>query len=160
MPFIRKPGWLAIAIRGSMISAFFILLIACSNTVRVEHIEVFTTELSEKNEDGFYEETGYKKVNSITAHAENKNYIKTEIKMIEDFYDLAGNYIKSEITHTKFSKSHIMMTEDGDNQNKELQEPSTIMIPDEDIKQFRSGDLTDDEKKQVKQHVLSFMDRF
>lgn len=160
MKVMRGFDWLAIAMNLSVISAFVVLLSACSNTVKVEHIEAFSIEIfSEKNKDGFYEQTGFKKVNSITAFAENKNYLSSDIKMVVDYYDLDGNYVKSEIVHTKSSKSHITMSEDGDNRKKELQEPSTIIIPDDNLQNFRSSALSDDEKKQIKQHVLNLIDR-
>ncbi|MGG1635274.1 hypothetical protein [Paenibacillus sp. NRS-1760] len=158
MKVMRISDWLAAAMKLSVISAFVVLLSACSNTVKVEHIEAFSIEISEENKDGFYEQTGFKKVNSITAFAENKNYLSSETKMVVDYYDLDGKYVKSEIVHTKFSKSHITMSEDGDNRKKELQEPSTIIIPDDNLQNFRSSALSDDEKKQIKQHVLNLID--
>lgn len=57
-------------------------------------------------------------MNSITALAENKNYTSSETKMVVDYYDLDGKYVKSEIVHSKFSKSHITMVEDGDDRKK------------------------------------------
>ncbi|MGO4180037.1 hypothetical protein AB4Z17_02560 [Paenibacillus sp. TAF43_2] len=160
MKVMRISDWLAAAMKLSIIAAFVILLSACSNTVKVEHVEAFSIEIfSEKNKDGFYEQAGFKKVNSITALAENKNYTSSEIKMVVDYYDLDGKYVKSEIVHSKFSKSHITMVEDGDDRKKELQEPSTIIIPDDNLQNFRSSALSDDEKKQIKQHVLNLLDR-
>jgi hypothetical protein len=155
----RRLGWLAIVKRISVISSFIALLSACGDTVKVEHIEAFSIEILEENEDGVYELSGYKKVNAITALAENKNYIKSEVKMIVDYFDLDGNYLNSEIVHSIHSKSNITMFEDGDDLKKELQEPSTIIVPDDNLQNFRSGSLSDEEKKQVKQHVLSLIDR-
>ncbi|WP_223702641.1 hypothetical protein [Sutcliffiella deserti] len=48
------------------------LISACGNVEKVQHIEVFVTETSEQNDEGFYETTGYKKVNSITSIEEGK----------------------------------------------------------------------------------------
>ncbi|WP_449442780.1 hypothetical protein [Ureibacillus acetophenoni] len=42
---------------------------------------------------------------------------------------------------------------------KELQKPSTILIPDENIEHFKLDNMTEEEKEQVKEHVLSFMDK-
>ncbi|WP_438313631.1 hypothetical protein [Sporosarcina sp. FA9] len=131
---------------------------ACSNVEKVQHIEVFVTETSEQNNEVFFESTGYKKVNSITSIEEGKNHIKTDIKAIEDFYDTKGNYIRTEIIHSSFNKSNVTQAEDGENRKEELQEPSTILIPDKNFEQFKLDNMTNEEKEKVKEHVLSFMD--
>lgn len=144
-------------ISSLMISIF--LLSACSNVEKVQHIEVFVTETSEQNDEGFFETTGYKKVNSITRIEEGKNHIKTDIKAIEDFYDTEGNYLRTEIIHSSFNKSNVTQAEDGENRKEELQEPSTVLIPDENIEQFKLNNISEEDKEKVKEHVLSFMDR-
>jgi lipopolysaccharide export LptBFGC system permease protein LptF len=150
---------LAIVMKLCMITAVFVLLSACSDAVKIEQIEAFAIEILEENEEGIHERTGYKKSNSISLIVEGKNFIRSEIKSIEDFYDKDGNYIKTVIQHSKAGRTHVTEVEDGDNREKELQEPSTILIPDENIERFRSYELNDDEKKQVKEHVLTFMDK-
>ncbi|WP_169086620.1 hypothetical protein [Paenibacillus sp. PL91] len=142
-----------------MVSAIFVLVSACSEAVKIEQIEAFAIETLEENEEGIHERTGYKKSNSISHIVEGKNFIRSEIKSIEDFYDKEGNYIKTEIIHSKGGRTHVTEVEDGDTRKKELHEPSTILIPDENIERFRSYKLNDDEKQQVKAHVLAFMDK-
>ena len=132
---------------------------ACSNVEVTQHIEVFVTETSEENEEGFFEKTGYKKVNSITTIEESENHIKTDIKAIEDYYDREKNYLYTKIIHSTFTKSNTTLNEDGKDLKKELQQPSTIMIPDDHLEGFQLDHLTDEEKEKVKEHVLSFMDR-
>ncbi|UVI29230.1 hypothetical protein [Paenibacillus spongiae] len=136
------------------------LLSACSNMGKIQHIEVFVAEISERNDEGFFVTTGYKKVNAITTIEEGKNHIKTDIKAIEDFYNIEGNYIKTEIIHSNFSKSNVTLAEDGDSRKEVLQEPSTILIPDDKIEHFQLENMTEEEKEKVKVHVLSFMDIF
>ncbi|MEC1716266.1 hypothetical protein [Schinkia azotoformans] len=143
---------------GSLMISIF-LLSACSNVEKVQHIEVFVTETSEQNDEGFFETTGYKKVNSITSIEEGKNHIKTDIKAIEDFYDTEGNYLRTEIIHSSFNKSNVTQAEDGENRKEELQEPSTVLIPNENIEQFKLDNVSKEDKEKVKEHVLSFMDR-
>jgi hypothetical protein len=126
-----------------------ILLNACNNVETIQHIEVFVVETSQQ---------GFKKVNAITSIEEGKNYMKTDIKAIEDFYDMEGNYIKTEIIHSTGNKTYVSPAIEGDTRKEELQEPSTILIPDEVIKSFKIDNLTKDEEVKVKKHILSFMD--
>ncbi len=143
----------------SLLLLSIFLLSACSNVEKVQHIEVFVIETLEQNGEGFFETTGYKKVNSITSIEEGKNHIKTDIKAIEDFYDTEGNYLRTEIMHSSFNKSNVTQAEDGENRKEELQEPSTILIPDENIEQFKLDNMSKEDKEKVKEHVLSFMDK-
>lgn len=158
MGFRSKTGMYAFVMKLSLLCVVFVMISACSKSEKVEHIEVFATETSEQNEEGMFVRTGYKKVNAITIVVEGKNYIKSDIKMIEDSYDLKGNFIKSEIILSDANRSNIMMTEDGDQTKTELTKPSTILIPDENYEGLKSVKLTAEQKVQVKEHVLSFVD--
>jgi len=142
----------------SLLIVSIFLLNACSNVQKVQHIEVFVTETSEQNDEGFFEKTGFKKVNSITSIEDGKNHVKTDIKAIEDIYDTDGNYIRTEIIHSNFNKSNVTQVEDGENRKEELQEPSTILIPDESIELFKLDNISKEDKEKVKEHVLSLMD--
>ena len=142
----------------SLLIVSIFLLNACSNVQKVQHIEVFVTETSEQNDEGFFETTGFKRVNSITSIEEGKNHVKTDIKAIEDIYDTEGNYIRTEIIHSNFNKSNVTQVEDGENRKEELQEPSTILFPDESIELFKLDNISKEDKEKVKEHVLSFMD--
>ncbi|MBU8907515.1 hypothetical protein [Desertibacillus haloalkaliphilus] len=135
------------------------LLSACGRTETFQHIEVFVTETSEQNDEGYYETTGFKKVNVITTIEEGNNHIATDIKAIEDFYDLDGRYIKTEIIHSEFNRSKVTNVEDGDERKEELQEPSTILLPDETVDHFQLENMTEEEEEKVKNHVLSFMNK-
>jgi hypothetical protein len=141
-----------------LVTFVIFVLSACSNVEKIQHVEVFITETSEKNVDGFFITNGYKKVNAITTLEEGKNLIKTDIKAIEDFYDKEGNYIKTEIIHSNYYKSKVTLSEKGDNRKESLQKPSTILMPDGVTKHFKLENMTEKEKEQVKGHVLSFMD--
>lgn len=134
------------------------LLSACSTAEKYQHIEVFVIETSEQNNEGYFEKTGYKKINSITTIEEGKNHIKTDIKAIEDFYDIDGKYIKTEILHYTYEKSKVTLVEKGEDKKVELQEPSTILIPETNVEYFQLENMTDEVKEKVKEHVLSFMD--
>jgi len=135
-----------------------VLLLSACTTERFQHIEVFVAETSEQNEDGFYEPTGYKKINAITTVEEGEHHVATDVKAIEDFFDTDGNYIRTEIIHSAFSRSKVTNTEDGDEHKKVLQEPATILIPAEARDPFHLEKMTEEERERVKQHVLSFTD--
>lgn len=157
--FKRGVGILASAMKISLICAALVLLSACSDAEKYEHIEAFMIETLEPNEEGMHVKTGYMKANAITILVEGKNYIKSDVKTVEDYYDVAGNFIKSEITHSFGSSSHVTLHEDGDTQKEERQEPSTILIPDQDFERHQSIPLSEDEKLQVKEHVKSLVDK-
>ncbi|GAA0440860.1 hypothetical protein GCM10008983_17440 [Lentibacillus halophilus] len=134
------------------------VLSSCSHAEKTQHIEVFVTETSEQNAEGFSETTGYKKVNSITNIEESTNDIKTDIKAVEDYYDTERNYIRTEIIHSNYNKSYNTKAEDGDDLKKVIHKPSTILIPDKNIEHFKLDDMTKEEKEKVKEHVLNLMD--
>lgn len=146
-------------IRVVLASVVILLLSACGNVEKVEHIEVFIAETMKQNDEGPFENTGYKKVNAITTIEEGKNYLKTDIKANEDFYDTNGKYIKTEIKHSTFNKSHITLVEDEKIRNEELHEPSTILLPKDMLKTYQLDNLTKVEEEKVKEHVQSIMDR-
>lgn len=125
---------------------------------KFQHVEVYVIEILEKNDEGFSEITGYKKVNAITSTEASEKYVKTDIKAIEDIYDTEGNYVRTEIIHSNFEKSYITKAEDGEDRKVEIDNPSTILIPDENIQHFKLDNLTKEEKEKVKEHVLSAMD--
>ncbi|MCG7337518.1 hypothetical protein MHZ95_19855 [Sporosarcina sp. ACRSM] len=135
-----------------------LLLSACVNVEKVQHIEAFVTEVLEENDEGFFVRTGYQKVNAITSIEESKNHIKTDVKSINDFYDTEWNYIRTEIIHSNFKKSHITQAGGGEKRKEEINEPSTILIPDGDVEYHNSINMTEEERERVKEHVLSFMD--
>lgn len=145
-------------IRIGLLLAVTFLISACSQVEEFEHIEVFAIERLEENKEGLFEVIGYKKVNSITTIVEGKNQIKTDIQAIEDFYDIDGNYLKTEIIQSSFHKSNVTLAEDGENRKKELKKPITIFIPDENLEHFQLDNMTKEQKEEVKDHVLGFMD--
>lgn len=161
LKFRRGIDIFAIAMKISLISAALVLLSACSDAEKYEHIEAYMIETLDPNpnEEGVYVRTGYMKSNAITIIVEGKNFIKTDVKSIEDYYDLSGKFIKSEIKRSTESKSHVTLHEDGDSQKEERQEPSTILIPDQNFERHGSIPLTEEEKLQVKEHVNSFVDK-
>ncbi|WP_419872002.1 hypothetical protein [Candidatus Pristimantibacillus sp. PTI5] len=158
MGFKYKTGVYAAAMKLSLLCIVFLLISACGKSEKVEHIEAFATETSEQNDEGMFVRTGYKKVNAVTIIVEGKNYIKSDIKMIEDSYDLEGNFIKSEIILSDAVRSDMMMSDNGDQTKTELAKPSTILIPDQSYEELESIKLTEEQKAQVKEHVLSFVD--
>jgi hypothetical protein len=144
----------------SAISVLFmtiILLSACGQAKQVQHIEAFGIETMEQNAEGLYERVGYKKVNAITTTKEDKNYLKVDMKTVEDYYDMKGIYLKTVVTHSQGYKSNVLDTKDGFNRVEELQEPSTVLVPDEDAEQFRGDNLSSDQIEQVKNQVQSLM---
>mgnify|MGYP000946284195 CR=1 FL=1 len=145
-------------VKMSLLILCILLLNACVNVEKVQHIEAYVTEVLEENDEVFFVKTGYQKGNAITSIEESKNHIKTDVKSIEDFYDTEWNYIRTEIIHSNFKKSYITQAEGGEERKEEINEPSTILIPDGDVEYHNSINMTEEEQERVKEHVLSFMD--
>ncbi|MFF2752632.1 hypothetical protein ACFVR1_02600 [Psychrobacillus sp. NPDC058041] len=138
------------------------LLFACGHVEKNEHVEAFIVETFGKSVGpgpGLSEITGYQKVNAITNMQEGKNYLKADIKSIEDFYDTEGNYIKTEIKHTYHTISYVTNVVHGDNLKEEVQKPSTILLPNNKQDSFALINMTEEEKEQVKNHVLSYTEK-
>lgn len=135
------------------------LLSACNNFEKNQHIEVFVIQTTEENNGEYSEKSGYKKVNSITSVKKGVDYIKTDIKTIEDFYDMKGDYISTEITHTKVNKYNNDQAEYSENRNKKIYEPSTILIANKNLENFNLENMTKEDEKKVKEHVLSLVDK-
>jgi len=120
---VRGMGFLVLGMVG-------MLMTSCGSTEVIRHYEVFMSDSMERNEEGDFETTGYSKANAITTTESRKGLLRTDVKMIEDFYDLEGHYIKTEISHTRSHMSDISVTDGGFRLKKELQEPATIFIPE------------------------------
>lgn len=156
---IKKDFLIKSVMKLFLLTYVFFFISACGTSEKAEHIEAYTIEVYVENEKGISEISGYMKINAITTIEEGKHHIKADIKTIEDSYDTEGNYIKTEIIHSFNNKSNVTLAEEGDKLKKELHEPSTILIPDDKIKHFQSVSLKEEEKRQLKEHVLSFMEK-
>lgn len=139
----------------------FLLISACSQAEKYETIEVYALETLQdiQNDQGLYVKTGYKIVNAITTVEESKTHLKSDMKSIEDYYDQNGMYIQTEIIHTYANKSKLLLTEEGNTQKAKLQEPSTILISPNHANNFKLNDMSQEEKNQVKEHVLAYMEK-
>ncbi|MFC9711245.1 hypothetical protein ACFTRD_24205 [Paenibacillus sp. NPDC056933] len=73
----------------------------------VVNVESYTIEtLSDtQNEEGFYEPTGYKNVNSITEITDNGIEIETKLSVIEDYYDTNNTYKDSSVVYEEFNNN-------------------------------------------------------
>jgi hypothetical protein len=158
MSFNKK---LIILVKICLFMFTFLLIGACSQTEKYETIEVFAIEThgDSQNDKGFFERTGYKIVNAITTIEEGKTQTKSDIKSIEDFYDREGNYIQTEIIHSFANKSKLLFTEKGNTFKKQIHEPSTILITPDHAKNMKLNNITQEEKAQVKEHILAFMEK-
>ncbi|WP_246320040.1 hypothetical protein [Paenibacillus qinlingensis] len=152
---------LMILVKICLLMFTFLLISACSQTEKYETIEVFTIETLDDNQNdkGFFEQTGYKIVNAITTTEEGKTHRKSDIKSIEDFYDMAGNYLQTEIIHSYSNQSKLLLTIQGNTLKETIQEPSTILIAPENARNMKVNNMTQEEKVQVKEHLLAFMEK-
>jgi hypothetical protein len=116
-------------------------------------------ETTAENKDGFFSINGYKKVNAITMIKTSDNHMNTDVKALEDFYDIEGNYLKTVVLHSTFNKSKVTLSEEGEESTKELQEPSTILIPVDKRGGFVLNQMTEEEKKNIKEHVLYYVEQ-
>lgn len=140
---------------GSWICILWIVLALCScrnGGERVEHIEAFIVEDMMITADGLYMPSGYKKVNSITNHEDNQGATLSRVRAIEDYYDSEGRFIKTRVYDQSHKRWKNIPNEDASSQEKELETPLTIHIPDDHA--WTPVQLTDQQKDEIKAHVI------
>ena len=117
-------------------------------------VEAFVLEtLSDTvNSMGIYELTGYKEVNSITEIKEGNNEIYTKITAIEDYYDIAGNYIKTIVKNDEFENDYNTGKAFHTLQEKVYRQPLAINIR-KGLNYNNEIELNTAEEKLVKQNI-------
>lgn len=116
------------------------------------------SDVEKETVEGFILETldgtdGYKKVNSITNMKENKHVLAARVRVIEDYYDSNGDYIKTEILHTFSKKNKMLQTIDGDDTREEVSGPLTIHLPD-GVSSYSTSKLNEQQLEEIKKLVL------
>lgn len=140
---------------SSWICSIWMVLVLCSclsEGEKVEHVEAFIAENIMMNADGFSVPAGYKKVNSITNYEDNRGATQSRVRAIEDYYDSNGNFIITKVYDQSHKRLKNLRTEDTNNLEQELDQPLTIHIPDDHA--WRPVQLTDEQKDEVKAHVM------
>ncbi|MBD2843638.1 hypothetical protein IDH44_00425 [Paenibacillus sp. IB182496] len=135
------------------------LLCACQSgdIVENETVEAFGTE-TYTEQGQTLEASGYKKVNAITYVKENKQYIETRIRAIEDYYDSEGNYLRTEIFDQSGRQSKWDGTVDSDEKRDEAVDPLTLYVPDaEEASSSRS--LDEAKQAEIRELVESCTDQ-
>ncbi|MHA6484154.1 hypothetical protein ACX1C1_19870 [Paenibacillus sp. strain BS8-2] len=133
-----------------MITIGVIFLTSCQqqdpSAIEKETVEGFIIEES----DGT---SSYKKVNAITYVKENKHVLIFRIRIIEDYYDASGTFVKTEIMHSYSEKSKMLMTNDRDEKRVEVNGPATINLPD-DTAYYSNSKLNDKQREEIREHVM------
>ncbi|MGW8821003.1 hypothetical protein ACWGNU_02700 [Paenibacillus lautus] len=140
---------------GSWICILWIVLALCScqnGGERVEHIEAFIVEDVMITADGLNMPSGYKKVNSITNHEDNQGATLSRVRAIEDYYDSGGKFVKTRVYDQSHKRWKNIPNEDSSSQEKELETPLTIHIPDNHS--WTPVELSDQQKDEIKAHVI------
>lgn len=133
------------------------------STNTIETVESFVIEVlsNTSNSEGIYELTGFKKVNSITEITENENKIYTKIIVVEDYYDIEGNYIETIVKMDEFENDYKTGKALHNFQEKKFNQPMTIKTGSH--QNFLNGrfsiELSEAEKKQVKNNVLKYVEK-
>lgn len=112
-------------------------------------IETLSNEL---NEDGFYEVTGYKKVNAFTSVWTFSDSMKSHIEVVEDYYDLNGNFINSIVKSEDFENDLTIGKAKHKQKIKEFDKPKTMFVTSSKEK-FHKVNLSPSEEQQVKSHI-------
>jgi len=140
---------------GSWICILWIVLALCScqnGEEPVEHIEAFIVEDVMITADGLNMPSGYKKVNSITNHEDNQGATLSRVRAIEDYYDSEGKFVKTRVYDQSHKRWKNIPNEDSSSQEKELETPLTIHIPDNHS--WTPVQLSDQQKDEIKAHVI------
>ncbi|MBB6454949.1 hypothetical protein HNQ94_003438 [Salirhabdus euzebyi] len=99
-----------------------------------------------KAETVSHEEGDYKLVNSQISMFGTGENLKVEARLIEDFYDKEGNYIKTRLLHST--------TQNGD-EEVYIDEPMTIILSEQfGENEPMANELTEQEKEDIKEHIL------
>jgi hypothetical protein len=95
-------------------------------TIEVFIIETFSKD---KNENGLYERTGFKKVNSSTQIKSSYEGLPIQISVsyIEDYYDEEANYISTLVKSTEITNDFDEGTAKIKGKEKTYNEPSTFL---------------------------------
>jgi hypothetical protein len=120
--------FLSVAMIFSIVAPNFSKTASAEQAKTFKTVETFEVqELShEVNDEGLYEEIGSKKVNSITEVTEGKNFIKTKITAVEDFYNLDGEFEKSVFKIEEFNNNYTTGKAKHKVKVKEYDSPQTI----------------------------------
>ncbi len=130
------------------------------NLDHVEQIEnyVIETYSGEVNEENIFKKTGYKQVNSITEINKTSKYITTEVKIIEDYYDLNGTFLESIISIEEYHNNYFTGKAKVRSNKESINIPSTIYgkknIPTPNAKMVKyNGNLAEEES--IKKNIES-----
>lgn len=118
-------------------------------------VETFVIDIIETNEDGLLETIGYKEVNSDTEVTMDENKISTKISVIEDHYDLNGQYLKTIIKSEEFINDFETGKALAKSQDRELKGKPLTMLTSNLNDKLEKNELTVDEKR----NVSSLIDR-
>lgn len=142
----------------SLITSFLMGCSTSENVQVVEHVEVFTMDYfgDTPNSDGFMDIEGFRKVNSILRYeTSSRSGTTTRLYEVADYYNTDGVYIKSSIKSDVVRNS----TNLSDTKEKMKFEPLTILTTDQPPESSEPPkELSEDEKKLVKEHVLKLTD--
>jgi hypothetical protein len=141
---------LSVAMVFSIVAPNFSKTASAEEAKTLKTVETFEVkELSkEVNEKGQYEEIGFKKVNSITEVSEGKNFIKTKITAVEDFYNQNGEFKNSVFKIEEFSNNYTTGKAKHKVKVKEYDTPQTLEnITKKGIVQKASSKTLDGAKK-------------
>ncbi|RKD25611.1 hypothetical protein BEP19_01320 [Ammoniphilus oxalaticus] len=143
-----------------IVSLITLFLAGCSSSESVEvveHVEVFTMDYlgDTPNSDGFFEPKGYRKVNSVLRYeTSSRSGMTTKLYEVADYYNNDGVYINSSVKYEMFRGSSNF----EDSKEKMEFDPLTILAEDRPPESPEpSKELSEDEKKLVKEHVLKLI---
>jgi uncharacterized protein YcfL len=109
---------------------------------KVEKIEAFVANTLP------YEEGDYKLVNSQTIMYGSGENLKVEARIVEDFFDKDGKYIKTRLRYSSTEKG-------GEDEVVFVDEPMTILLNNQHPQSSLTvKDLNDQEKEDVKDSIL------
>ncbi|MFS0726614.1 hypothetical protein [Paenibacillus sp. 1P07SE] len=144
--------------RYGLILIGLLLLAGCQqdpDAEEVETVEGFSIEESEEIE-GYYETVGYMQVNSITYHKMNRHVELSAVLIIEDYYDLNHQYLRTELVDTHYEKSKLTDAVKSHNNVQEAAGPLTIHIPPESM-DTRPRDLNEEQLAEIRAHIFSVL---
>ncbi|TPG73168.1 hypothetical protein EEL31_01990 [Brevibacillus laterosporus] len=111
----------------------------------------------EPNAEGYYEELGYKEVNSIINVERVGDEVFSKAVSLEDIYDLEGDYVKTELKASEFVNNYETGKAKLKELKKEFEEKKTV--GDEEGSSIYSIIEKTDVKKEIKENISELIEQ-
>ncbi|MCG7317891.1 hypothetical protein [Brevibacillus laterosporus] len=109
----------------------------------------------EPNAEGYYEELGYKEVNSVINVERVGDEVFSKAVLVEDIYDFEGDYVKTEFKASEFSNNYETGKAKLKEFKKEFEEKKTVGAKESSINSISENT---DVKEEIKKNLSTLIE--